>query len=137
VKASKSLRKDLDKANEPVRFKQELTKLATAQHLGMIKNIKALIYFREKHIPKSLKNLYKSEANAIKIPHPSCYYFKSSDENNKNDQAYKNSQHQHPQYYFNNLGVMHIKLEKYSMAILYFSKALKFLDKNANGFANQ
>jgi tetratricopeptide (TPR) repeat protein len=43
----------------------------------------------------------------------------------------------HPQFYFNNLGVTHLRLGKYNMAIFYFSKALKFVEKSQSGQANQ
>jgi len=34
----------------------------------------------------------------------------------------------HPQFYFNNLGILHLRLRKFKMATLYFSKAIKFLE---------
>jgi len=34
----------------------------------------------------------------------------------------------HPQFYFNNLGILHLRMRKFKMASLYFSKALKFLE---------
>jgi len=40
---------------------------------------------------------------------------------------YNKSSQLHPQYYFNNLGVIHLKMQKYNLAIMYFSKALKFV----------
>lgn len=66
-------------------------------------------------------------------PHPSCFYHKQQDETSKLDLIYKNCKMMHPQYYFNNLGLIHMKLKKNNLAILYFSKALKFLDKPLNG----
>jgi len=36
----------------------------------------------------------------------------------------------HPQFYFNNLGVVHLKMKKYALAAFYFSKALKFIAKS-------
>jgi tetratricopeptide (TPR) repeat protein len=65
--------------------------------------------------------------------HPSCYHIKQTDEHSKHDQAYQKCLSNHPQYYFNNLGVVHLKLQKYNLAIFYFSKALKFLDKSQTG----
>ena len=51
----------------------------------------------------------------------------------KLDGTYQKCQNAFPLYYFNNLGVTHLKLQKYNMAIYYFSKALKFIDKNFSG----
>lgn len=43
---------------------------------------------------------------------------------------YQKQSQSHPHYYFNNLGLVHMKLKKYNMAIYYFSKAVKFLEKS-------
>lgn len=43
---------------------------------------------------------------------------------------YQKSYQTHPQFYFNNLGLVHLKLKKYNMAIYYLSKAVKFLEKS-------
>ena len=51
----------------------------------------------------------------------------------KLDVTYQKCQNAFPLYYFNNLGVTHLKLQKYNMAIYYFSKALKFIDKTFSG----
>jgi F0F1-type ATP synthase assembly protein I len=34
----------------------------------------------------------------------------------------------HPQFYFNNIGILHLRFQKYRMATFYFSKALKFIE---------
>lgn len=47
---------------------------------------------------------------------------------------YTKSFQTHPQYYFNNLGLTHMKLKKYNMAIFYLSKALKFLERSNDKF---
>jgi hypothetical protein len=51
----------------------------------------------------------------------------------KNDAMYTKCQNVFPHYYFNNLGVAHLKLQKFNLAIYYFSKALKFVDKSFTG----
>mmetsp|Transcript_7389 Transcript_7389/g.6641 ORF Transcript_7389/g.6641 Transcript_7389/m.6641 type:complete len:321 (-) Transcript_7389:1197-2159(-) len=134
VKVSAPLKKEFDK--DAVKFQGNIQKLVLAQHLGMVSNIKGLIYLQDNQIVKSIQNVAKGMEEESKQGHPSCYHEKVNDENAKNDAIYKNCNHQHPQYYFNNLGVMHIKLQKYNMAMLYLSKALKFLDKSQNGQAN-
>lgn len=78
---------------------------------------------------KAIQNLSFDEKDYPKV-HPSCHHVKSTDEHSKHDQAYQKCLSNHPQYYFNNLGVVHLKLQKYNLAIFYFSKALKFLDKS-------
>ena len=85
---------------------------------------------------KTVKNLSFDEKDYPKI-HPSCFHVKHTDEHSKHDQAYQKCLSNHPQYYFNNLGVVHLKMHKYSLAIFYFSKALKFLEKSQVGIPNQ
>ena len=41
---------------------------------------------------------------------------------------YQKCRQYHPQYYFNNIGILHLKLAKYRMAAFHFSKSLKFLE---------
>ena len=49
-------------ADDPVKFKSEIvTKLAMAQHLGLISNSKAFIYLKDNKIIKSMKNLSKTD----------------------------------------------------------------------------
>jgi hypothetical protein len=42
----------------------------------------------------------------------------------------KNCTQLHPVYFFNNMGVIHLKMKKYNLALVYFSKAMKFFNKN-------
>lgn len=44
------------------------------------------------------------------------------------DLLYTKCRQMHPQYYFNNLGILHLRLRKFNLATLYFSKAIKFLE---------
>jgi len=81
---------------------------------------------------KSIKNLSFDEKDYPKV-HPSCFHSKLTDDFSKHDQTYQKCLSNHPQYYFNNLGVVHLKLQKYSLAVFYFSKALKFLEKTLFG----
>ena len=66
-------------------------------------------------------------------PHPSCLYPKQNDEYSKTDSVFNKCQNAFPQYQFNNLGVAHLKLQKYNLAIYYFSKALKFTERSFSG----
>lgn len=45
---------------------------------------------------------------------------------------YQKCRQLHPQFYFNNLGILHLKLRKYRMAAFTFSKSLKFLEVSQN-----
>ena len=56
------------------------------------------------------------------------------DELSKNDMMYQKSYQSHPQYYYNNMGLVHMKLKKYNMAIYYLSKAVKFLERSNDKF---
>lgn len=60
--------------------------------------------------------------------HKSCFSLPKTDEASKNDLIYLKCRQLHPQYFFNNLGVIHLRLKKYRMAAFNFSKALKFLE---------
>jgi len=91
-----------------------------------------MIHMGQGNIMRSIQNLSFDEKDYPKV-HPSCHHVKSTDEHSKHDQAYQKCLSNHPQYYFNNLGVVHLKLQKYNLAIFYFSKALKFLDKSQSG----
>ena len=46
------------------------------------------------------------------------------------DAMYQKCKQLHPQFYFNNLGLVHLKLNKNAMAVYYLSKAVKFLEKS-------
>lgn len=41
---------------------------------------------------------------------------------------YQKCKQMHPQFYFNNIGILHLRFQKYRMATFYFSKALKFIE---------
>lgn len=60
--------------------------------------------------------------------HPTCSYKK--DNEIKQDSIIPKCQSAHPQFYFNNLGVIHLKMKKYALAAIYFGKALKLMQKN-------
>jgi tetratricopeptide (TPR) repeat protein len=94
----------------------------------MVNNLKAQIYFKEGNYLKCIKTLTLDE-KASSSPHPSCNYTKQTDESSKNDSVYQKCQNSFPHYYFNNLGIVHLKLQKYNLAIFYFSKALKYVEK--------
>lgn len=56
--------------------------------------------------------------------HPSAYKaIKESDK--RKEQIIKNCNQKHPLYFFNNMGILHLNTKKYSMAVFFFSKALK------------
>ncbi len=84
------------------------------------------------NIMKAIQNLSFDEKDYPKI-HPSCNHVKLTDEHSKHDLTYQKCLSNHPQYYFNNLGVIHLKMQKYNLAIFYFGKALKFLEKSQTG----
>ncbi|CDW85417.1 ccr4-not transcription complex subunit 10 isoform x4 [Stylonychia lemnae] len=117
---------------DPVKVKTQINVLAMVQHLGMVNNLKAQIYFKEGNYLKCIKTLTLDEKPSSS-PHPSCKYQKHSDDQSKNDSVYQKCQNSFPHYYFNNLGIVHLKLQKYNLAIFYFSKALKYVEKSQNG----
>lgn len=117
---------------DPVKIKQGVQDAAQIQHQGLVNNIKAMIHLGQGNIMKAIQNLSFDEKDYPKV-HPSCHHIKQTDEHSKYDQAYQKCLSNHPQYYFNNLGVVHLKLQKFNLAIFYFSKALKFIDKSQTG----
>lgn len=64
--------------------------------------------------------------------HKSCYSTRKVDEQSRNDAMYQKCRQLHPQFYFNNLGILHLRLRKPRLAAFHFSKALKFLEVAQN-----
>lgn len=93
--------------------------------------MKAWSFVKRNAIHKCMKTLWIEEKEGIKL-HPTCAYTPKTDEVSKNDMVYQKTQQSHPQYYFNNLGLVHLKLKKYNLAIYYLSKAVKFLERSNN-----
>ena len=54
------------------------------------------------------------------------------DEQSRLDAMYQKCKQLPPQFYFNNLGILHLRLRKYSLAAFMFSKSLKFLEVAQN-----
>ena len=109
------------------------------------KSVQTLFYGERDPKNDSGSNQTK-EAGPNQIHHLSCYSQRKQDETSKADQMYQKCKQLHPQFYFNNLGILHLKLRKYKMASFAFSKALKFLEvpqsvtvqvQGTNGAANQ
>lgn len=95
----------------------------------MLTHLKAWSFVKRNAIHKCVKTLWIDESEASKL-HPTCSYTLKTDEISKNDLIYQKTYQSHPQFYFNNLGLVHMKLKKYHMAIYYLSKAVKFLEKS-------
>ena len=121
-------------SSDIVNFKDEINLPAVAQHLGMLTHLKAWSFMRQSEIQKCVKTLWIDEKDATGTgklqAHPTCSQMPRQDEISKVDLVYQKSHQTHPQYYFNNLGVVHMKLKKYNMAIFYLSKAVKFLERS-------
>ena len=111
---------------DPVLFKEEINMTAVAQHLGMLTHLKAWSFVKQNAIHKCLKTLWIEDQET----HPTCSYTLKTDDISKDDIVYKKCYQSHPQFYFNNMGLVHLKLKKYKMAVYYLSKAVKFLEKS-------
>lgn len=61
--------------------------------------------------------------------HASCMYTQKTDDVTKTDSFYQKCSQSHPAFYFNNQGLLHLKLKKFSLATYYLSKALKFTER--------
>lgn len=125
-------------SNDIVNFKEEINMPAVAQHLGMLTHLKAWSFVKRNAIHKCVKTLWIDEKDTQGIGkpyiHQTCGQAQKTDEMSKNDQMYQRTYQTHPQYYFNNMGLVHLKLKKYSMAIYYLSKAVKFLERSNDKF---
>jgi|TARA_B110000305_G_scaffold236076_1_gene296826 tetratricopeptide (TPR) repeat protein len=119
-------------SSDIVNFKEEVNQPAVAQHLGMLTHLRAWSFIRANAYHKSVKTLWidEKDAGSKLMTHPTSTFNTKQDELSKNDAIYQKCQQSHPQYYFNNLGLVHLKMKKYHMAILYLSKAIKFLEKS-------
>lgn len=114
---------------------------AVAQHLGLLTHLKAWSYARQNSFHNCLDTLWIDEkdtmgANKLQT-HPSSAYSAKLDEVSCRDVVYQKQCQSHPHYYFNNLGLVHMKLKKYNMAIYYFSKAVKFLERSNDKIIGQ
>ena len=98
----------------------------------MLTHLKAWSFVKRNAIHKCVKTLWIDErdANGKQNIHLTCTQNMKQDDSSKMDMVYQKCAQSHPQYYFNNLGLVHMKLKKYSMAIFYFSKAVKYLEKS-------
>ena len=128
-------------SNDLISFKEEINLPAVAQHLGMLTHLKAWSFVKRNAIHKCVKTLWIDEKDAISggkplQTHQNCQALRREDEVSRNDLVYQKSYQTHPQYYFNNMGIVHMKLKKYNMAIYYLSKAVKFLDKSNDKYLN-
>ena len=93
----------------------------------MLRYTKAMLEQARGNDTRTAQSLYISEkeiASAVG-PHKSCYQAKKAD---PTDLMYSKCKQLHPQFYFNNLGILHLRMRKFSMATFYFTKAAKFLE---------
>lgn len=94
----------------------------------MLRYTKAMLEHARGNEFRTAQSLYISEkelGNAVG-PHKSCFHQKKTEA--QQDLFYQKCKQMHPQYYYNNLGILHLRLRKFKMASLYFSKAIKFLE---------
>ena len=96
--------------------------------MGLLRHAKALLEHARGNDFRTVQSLYVSEKEVGNVvgPHKSCHHQKKND--SQQDQMYLKCKQMHPQMYFNNLGILHLRFQKYKMATFYFSKALKFLE---------
>lgn len=120
--------------SDPVKFKGEISLPAALQHQGLHNNTMALIQLEKGAVMKAIQKL--SNEDKSKAPHPSCHTAKQTDEaslegeGSTDSKGFRRCSQMHPLYFFNNLGLVHMRLRKFNLAIFYFSKALRFVDKN-------
>ena len=118
----------------------QLLKPASQQHQSLLLHIRAMIENVKGNDYKVVQTLFcgekdlKGDDKSAKTTqgHQSCYSTPKQDEVSKADLMYQKCKQLHPQFYFNNLGILHLKLRKYKMAAFSFSKALKFLEVAQN-----
>jgi len=111
--------------NDIVAFKEEINMPAVAQHLGMLTHLKAWEAVRNGNNWRGFETFYHDPERETKI-HPSC----GTTPRNEQDSMYQKSSQSHPAFYFNNIGLAHVRMKRYAMATMYLSKALKFTEKS-------
>lgn len=80
---------------------------------------KAYLESAEGHDYKVPQTLFVVDPHNDKLPnaaHKSCFHVKKTDELSKVDMIYQKCKQLHPQFYFNNLGILYLKLHKFKMA---------------------
>lgn len=95
----------------------------------MVANLKALSCAKTGKYYHSIDQMWIEEKDKDLKTHPSQISTQKTDEFSKQDSFYQKCQQSHPSYYFNNQGLLHIKLKKFSLASYYLSKALKFTER--------
>jgi len=114
------------------RFQQEVsqkkvnnvTQAGVAQLLGMLNHIQAQQQAKSNSFLKCTRQFWAEEK--LNHIHPSCKN-ELAERAVKEDSMLKKCVQSHPHFYFNNLGLVHMKLRKYRMSALYYQKALKYL----------
>lgn len=113
-----------------VNFKEEINIPAVAQHLGMLSHLKGWFNARNNYVHACADSLWKEDKSGESRTHPSCATTPRPVDAQHPDTVYQKCVQSHPAYYFNNLGLLHLRLRKYSMATFYLSKSLKFTEKS-------
>lgn len=113
-----------------VNFKEEINMPAVAQHLGMISNLKGWFNARNNYVHACADSLWKEDKSAESRTHPSCATTPRPADAQQPDTVYQKCVQTHPAFYFNNLGLLHMRLRKYTMATYYLAKSLKFTEKS-------
>lgn len=132
---------DLVKANEqrsgvpqdPAQYYQDAQRLAGQQHMGLLRYTKAMLDHAKGNEFATARSIHVSEKEQSQAgPHKSCFHTKRQDQ----DLFYQKCKQMHPQFYFNNLGILHLRLRRFKIATLYFSKSLKFLEQSQSTTPN-
>ena len=114
-----------------VNFKEEINVPAVAQHLGMLSHLKGWFNARNNYVHACADSLWKEDKDKTSESrtHPSCVTTPRPADPQQPDAVYQKCVQTHPAFYFNNLGLLHLRLRKYAMATFYLSKALKFTER--------
>lgn len=96
--------------------------------LGMLTHVQAWQHAKNNAFQKCTRSLMVEEKT--QSVHPSCASSKKTEDVVKCDSMLQKCVQSHPQFYFNNLGLIHLKLKKYGLATYYLAKAVKTLERS-------
>ena len=135
-------------ASDAAQFDERVRKAASQQSQGFLAHLGAkialdcgkdykavqLLFYHDKDTSaaNSASPQAQQQNNVNSMIHKSCQSTRKVDDQSKADAMYQKCRQLHPQFYFNNLGIVHMRLRKHRLAAFQFSKALKFLEVAQN-----
>ena len=97
---------------DPLILPESMIKSIHSHYLTLIRTLKSELALAQSNIPRAISLVTKNKEN---YPiHPSQGKFSAKDLNNIT----------HPIHHYNNLGVIHLRMKKYALALTFFQAVL-------------